>query len=143
MACTDMTIRLEVDGLATGSSASEKSRSLELLLTLHTLVGAAVLQRTNELQQLRSRTLRDAPAGWTVACSRAHVSRPCHSRHVELVSSAAGPRESDCTRAPRYFGQYPVQYRSCFFCVFQWEFIFVRHYVRMWFTSCMIVGLDR
>ena len=44
MACTDMTIRLEVDGLATGSSASEKSRSLELLLTLHTLVGAAVLQ---------------------------------------------------------------------------------------------------
>ena len=23
---------------------------------------------------------------------------------------------------------------------FQWEFIFVRHYVRMWFTSCMIVG---
>ena len=21
---------------------------------------------------------------------------------------------------------------------FQWEFIFVRHYVRMWFTSCMI-----
>jgi len=27
---------------------------------------------------------------------------------------------------------------------FQWEFIFVlRHYVRMWFTSCMIVGLDR
>ena len=27
--------------------------------------------------------------------------------------------------------------------IFQWEFIFVRHYVRMWFTSCMIVGLDR
>jgi len=26
---------------------------------------------------------------------------------------------------------------------FQWEFIFVRHYVHMWFTSCMIVGLDR
>jgi hypothetical protein len=24
-----------------------------------------------------------------------------------------------------------------------WELIFVRHYVRMWFTSCMIVGLDR
>jgi hypothetical protein len=29
------------------------------------------------------------------------------------------------------------------FSFFQWEFIFVRHYVRMWFTSCMIVGLDR
>ena len=26
--------------------------------------------------------------------------------------------------------------------LFQWEFIFVRHYVRMWFTG-MIVGLDR
>jgi hypothetical protein len=25
--------------------------------------------------------------------------------------------------------------------LFQWEFIFVRHYVRMWFTSCMIVGV--
>ena len=37
-----------IDGLATGSSASDKSRSLELLLTLHTLVGAAVLQRTDE-----------------------------------------------------------------------------------------------
>ena len=48
MACTDMTIRLEDDGLATGSSASTKSRSLELLLVLHTLLGAAVLQRTNE-----------------------------------------------------------------------------------------------
>ena len=48
MACTDMAIRLEVDGLATGSSASTKSRSLELLLVLHTLLGAAVLhlQRT-------------------------------------------------------------------------------------------------
>ena len=45
---TDMATRLEVDGLATGSSASTKSRSLELLLVLHTLVDAAVLQRTNE-----------------------------------------------------------------------------------------------
>ena len=35
MACTDMAIRLEVDGLAMGSSASKKSWSLELLLTLH------------------------------------------------------------------------------------------------------------
>lgn len=48
MTCTDMAIRLEVDGLATGSSASTKSKSLKLLLVLHTLLGAAVLQRTNE-----------------------------------------------------------------------------------------------
>ena len=39
--CTDMAIRLEVDGLAMGSSASKKSWSLELLLTLHTVVSAA------------------------------------------------------------------------------------------------------
>ena len=44
MACADMAIRLEADGLATGSSANTKSRSLELLLVLHTLLGAAVLQ---------------------------------------------------------------------------------------------------
>ena len=44
----DMAVRLEVDGLAMCSSASTKSRSLELLLVLHTLLGAAVLQRTNE-----------------------------------------------------------------------------------------------
>ena len=41
----DTTICLEVDGLATGSGASEKSRSLELLLTLHTLVGAGQSSR--------------------------------------------------------------------------------------------------
>ena len=40
---TDTATCLEVDDLATGSSASEKSRSLELLLVLHTLLGAAVL----------------------------------------------------------------------------------------------------
>ena len=44
---TDTDTCLEVDGLATGSSASEKSRSLELLLTLHTWSAllSAVLQR--------------------------------------------------------------------------------------------------
>ena len=62
-ACTDMTIRLEVDGLATGSSASTKSRSLELLLVLHTLLGSAVLQPHERVQPHRSRTLRDATAG--------------------------------------------------------------------------------
>ena len=62
---------LEVDGLATGSSASEKSRSLELLLTLHTLVGAAVLQRTNECSRTaRAHCAMRPPVGqW-----RAHVS---------------------------------------------------------------------
>ena len=36
----------EVDGLAMGSSASKKSWSLELLLTLHTVVGRHCVRRT-------------------------------------------------------------------------------------------------
>ena len=61
---TDMTIRLEVDGLATGSSASMKSRSLQLLLVLHTLLGAAVLQRTNECSRTgRGRCAMRPPVG--------------------------------------------------------------------------------
>ena len=43
---TDTAIRLKVDGLAMGSSASKKSRSLELLLTLHTVVGCHWVRRT-------------------------------------------------------------------------------------------------
>ena len=75
MACKDMVIRLEVDGLAAGSSASTKSRSLELLLVLHTLLGAAVLQRTNECSSSgRAHCAVLLPIGqW-----HAHVSRPCH-----------------------------------------------------------------
>ena len=71
-----MTTRLEVDGPATGSSASTKGRSLELLLelllTLHTLVGAAALQRTNECSSSgRARSaLRNATASWMAACTR-------------------------------------------------------------------------
>ena len=85
MACTDMTIRLEVDGLATDSSASTKSRSLELLLVLHTLLGAAVLQRTNECSSSgRGRCALLPPVGR----EHEHTSRPC-SREV-AVSAAAG-----------------------------------------------------
>ena len=45
---TDTATRLEVDGLHMGSSASKKSRSLELLLTLHTLVGRQCVWRTKK-----------------------------------------------------------------------------------------------
>ena len=69
MACTDMAICLEVDGLATGSSASKKSWSLELHLVLHTLVGAAVLQCTDGCSSSghRSRTLRDHTVAFCAA----------------------------------------------------------------------------
>ena len=39
----DIVLLLEVDRTATASSASNESRSLQLLLVLHTLVGGAVL----------------------------------------------------------------------------------------------------
>ena len=41
----DIVLLLEVDRTATASSASNESRSLQLLLVLHTLFGAAVLRR--------------------------------------------------------------------------------------------------
>ena len=88
MACTDMAIRLEVDGLATGSSASTKSRSLELLQTLHTLFGAAVLQRTNECSRTaRSHCTMRPPLG------RAHprTSRLCAHQGGGLSSLRTGP----------------------------------------------------
>ena len=63
---TDTTTRLEVDDLATGSSASTKSRSLELLQTLHTwsapLCCSARTDAARSSSGVRSRTLRDAAA---------------------------------------------------------------------------------
>ena len=44
---TDCTLRHEVDRLAWASSTSSESGSLELLLALHALAGAAVQQHTN------------------------------------------------------------------------------------------------
>ena len=85
MACADMAIRLEVDGLTTGSSASTKSRSLELLLVLHTLLGAAVLQRTNECSSSGRGLLRDAAA---VRVAHPHVVWQCAAEVA--VSAAAG-----------------------------------------------------
>ena len=43
----DTVLLLEVDRTATASSASNESRSLQLLLVLHTLVGGAELRRAN------------------------------------------------------------------------------------------------
>ena len=43
----DIVLLLEVDRTVTASSASNESRSLQLLLVLHTLVGGAELRRTS------------------------------------------------------------------------------------------------
>ena len=46
-----------------------------------------------------------------------------------------------CMQGARELAQLCPQLACAGASVFQWEFIFVRHYVRMWFTSCMIVGV--
>ena len=62
----DTAICLEVDGLATGSGASEKSRSLELLLTLHTwsapLCCSARLEAAAQLEHAARRCRRSSCA---------------------------------------------------------------------------------
>ena len=45
--CTALLLRKDVDRQGQASSASSESGSLELLLTLHALFGAAILRRTN------------------------------------------------------------------------------------------------
>ena len=63
----DIVLLLEVDRTATASSASNESRSLQLLLVLRTLVGGAVLRRTNGGSSLPSSsapcTISEASAG--------------------------------------------------------------------------------
>ena len=91
---TDTTTRLEVDDLATSSSASTKSRSLELLQTLHTLLGAAVCS---------ARTDAAAQVERAASCYRRRDGR-MHAYHgraavMGLVSAAAGPGQRRCIRA--------------------------------------------
>jgi len=50
---TDMTLTLTIDHTAQGSRASSKSTSLELLLHLHTNVGAVVVRRRNGCSSTR------------------------------------------------------------------------------------------
>ena len=45
---TAIAVRHKVDRLGAAGSSSNESRSLDHLLLMHTLVGAAVLRRTNE-----------------------------------------------------------------------------------------------
>ena len=61
----DIVLLLEVDRTATASSASNESRSLQLLLVLHTLVGGAELRRTTEgSRPARARCVMQPPAGF-------------------------------------------------------------------------------
>ena len=66
----DIVLLLEVDRTATASSASNESRSLDHLLLMHTLVGAAVLRRTHGCSRSAKSLTATSAADLTGACRR-------------------------------------------------------------------------
>ena len=80
-----------------------KSASAKLFLDLHTVLAPSGEERRTSASAQVER------AGW--CCSRPGSDTQARwgsVTHMVLVSSASGPRVSGCTRAPRYFGPYPV-----------------------------------
>ena len=102
-----MLVRHDVDRLGQASSVSSESGSLELLLTLHALFGAAICgARTGAATQLEraARCNRRFHGGMLTPCGRAAVK--------VAVSCAAAPAQRRCPRAPRDFHHYRVGYRE-------------------------------
>ena len=97
-------LRHEVDRLGRASSASSESGSLELLLTLHALVGATICgARTDASAQVERVARRNRRL-------HARTRTPHEGARVKVaVSCAAGPAQRRCIRAPGDFHQYPVQ----------------------------------
>ena len=100
-------LRHDVDRLGRASSASSESGSLELLLTLHALVGATICGAQTDAAAQVERAAR---------CSRRQdggmQTRHHHAASKELIAAAAGPRQRRCTRACVDLGQYPVQLKE-------------------------------
>ena len=67
---TAIAVRHEVDRLGAAGSASNESRSLDHLLLMHTLVGAAVLRRTNGCSRSAKSLTATSAADLTGACRR-------------------------------------------------------------------------
>ena len=73
---TVIAVRHEVDRLGAAGSASNESRSLDHLLLMHTLVGAAVLRRTNECSRSAKSLTATSAADLTAARRRVVAVRP-------------------------------------------------------------------
>ena len=83
-----MLVRHDVDRPAWASSASSESGSLELLLTLDALVGAAILRRTNGCSSTaRARCAAQPP----LSRAHAHTSRGCARQGCGVMRRRAGP----------------------------------------------------
>ena len=67
---TAIAVRHEVDRLGAAGSASNESRSLDHLLLMHTLVGAAVLRRTHGCSRSAKSLTATSAADLTGACRR-------------------------------------------------------------------------
>ena len=81
-------VRHDVDRPARASSASSESGSLELLLTLDALVGAAILRRTNGCSSTaRARCAAQPP----LSRAHAHTSRGCARQGCGVMRRRAGP----------------------------------------------------
>jgi len=81
-------VRHDVDRPAWASSASSESGSLELLLTLDALVGAAILRRTNGCSSTaRARCAAQPP----LSRAHAHTSRGCARQGCGVMRRRAGP----------------------------------------------------
>ena len=96
-------VRHDVDRPAWASSASSESGSLELLLTLDALVGAAILRRTNGCSSTARARSDPSPR-----CGQWHgdMPRACHSRGAGQLRRATGrgqlhPRSRILSTAPR------------------------------------------
>ena len=98
-----MLLRHNIDRLGRASSASNKSGSLELLMTLHALVGATICgARTREAGQV-------VRAARCSSRQDGDMLTPCGRVPVKVAMSyAARPAQRRGPRVRRYFGPYPV-----------------------------------
>ena len=90
-----------------------KSVSAKLFLDLHTMSAPSGEERTLDTSaqvERATRCCRRFDGRTHACCGRAAV--------MVLVSSASGPRVRGCTRAPRYFGPYPVKSKKHSFYYF-------------------------
>ena len=74
---TDITLTLTIDRTAQGSRASSKSTSLELLLHLHTNVGAVVVLRTSGCSSTRRARCAMQPSSKREHAGHVTESRSC------------------------------------------------------------------
>ena len=100
-------------GVIKAISPCVKSASAKLFLDLHTVSAPSGEERT------LSASAQVERAGRCCRRSDSDTQTRCGSVTVMvLVSSASAPRVSGCTRAPRYFGPYPVKSKKHSFYYF-------------------------